>query len=44
MAFGRALRDAVASDPNRFDRVQILKDTHAPVMAAARTVLSNLKK
>lgn len=44
MAFGRALRDAVASDPNRFDRVQILRDTHAPVMAAARTVLSNLKK
>ncbi|MEM6307566.1 MAG: class II fructose-bisphosphate aldolase, partial [Pseudomonadota bacterium] len=39
MAFGAALRDAVASDPDRFDRVQILRDTHDPVMAAAARVL-----
>ncbi len=43
MAFGSALRDAVNSDPDRFDRVQILKDTHDPVMQAARNVLRALK-
>ena len=43
MAFGTALRDAVNSDPSRFDRVTILKETHDPVMAAARIVLRNLK-
>ena len=39
MAFGAALRDAVNRDPNRFDRVTILKETHDPVEAAARTVI-----
>lgn len=39
MAFGAALRAAVAADPDRFDRVAILKDTHDPVMQAARTVI-----
>ncbi|QCO55957.1 class II fructose-bisphosphate aldolase [Pseudorhodobacter turbinis] len=39
MAFGAALREAVNSDPNRFDRVQILSETHAPLVAATRTVL-----
>ncbi|WP_298295191.1 class II fructose-bisphosphate aldolase [uncultured Litoreibacter sp.] len=43
MAFGSALRASVASDEKRFDRVQILKDTHDPVMAAARRVLATLK-
>jgi fructose-bisphosphate aldolase class II len=43
MAFGAAMRQAVNSDPDRFDRVSILKETHDPVMAAARTVLRNLK-
>ncbi|MFT6073298.1 MAG: fructose-bisphosphate aldolase class II [Yoonia sp.] len=43
MAFGAAMRDAVNSDPSRFDRVTILKETHDPVMAAARIVLRNLK-
>ncbi|MEM9581722.1 MAG: class II fructose-bisphosphate aldolase [Pseudomonadota bacterium] len=43
MAFGDALRASIASDPKRFDRAQILKDTHEPVMAAARKVLSALK-
>jgi fructose-bisphosphate aldolase class II len=43
MAFGAALRKAVNADPDRFDRVTILKETHDPVMAAARTVLRNLK-
>ncbi|NOC91802.1 class II fructose-bisphosphate aldolase [Ruegeria atlantica] len=39
MAFGAALREAVNRDPDRFDRVTILKETHDPVMAAARTVI-----
>lgn len=42
MAFGAALRGAIAADPARFDRVAILKDTHDPVMAAARAVISGL--
>ncbi|WP_209507854.1 MULTISPECIES: class II fructose-bisphosphate aldolase [unclassified Ruegeria] len=39
MAFGNALRDAVNRDPERFDRVTILKETHNPVEAAARMVI-----
>ncbi|MCA0930043.1 class II fructose-bisphosphate aldolase [Ruegeria profundi] len=39
MAFGNALRDAVNRDPERFDRVSILKETQDPVEAAARTVI-----
>ena len=39
MAFGQALRTAVNADPNRFDRVTILKETHDPVMNAARSVI-----
>ncbi|MES0863791.1 class II fructose-bisphosphate aldolase [Ruegeria sp. SCPT10] len=39
MAFGQALREAVNSDPDRFDRVTILKETHDPVEAAARVVI-----
>lgn len=42
MAFGDAIRAAIAADPKRFDRAQILKDTHEPVMMAARKVLSAL--
>ena len=43
MAFGAAMRAAVNKDPDRFDRVSILKETHDPVFKAARAVLSNLK-
>ena len=39
MAFGVALRAAVASDPDRFDRVQMLGDTIDPVQQAAQHVL-----
>ncbi|WP_417243785.1 class II fructose-bisphosphate aldolase [Celeribacter sp.] len=39
MAFGAALRGAINSDPDRFDRVQILSDTHDPMVAATRNVL-----
>ncbi len=42
-AFGAALREAVNKDESRFDRVQILKDTHDPVTAAARYVLQTMK-
>jgi fructose-bisphosphate aldolase class II len=42
MAFGAALRAAVERDPERFDRVQILKETHDPVMAAARAVIAGM--
>jgi len=42
MAFGAALRAAVEKDPARFDRVQILKETHEHVMAAARAVIQGL--
>jgi fructose-bisphosphate aldolase, class II len=43
MAFGAALRAAVDRDPARFDRVQILAETHQPVVAATRRVLAALK-
>jgi fructose-bisphosphate aldolase class II len=39
MAFGQALREAVMRDPERFDRVAILNETHDPVMQAAREVI-----
>jgi fructose-bisphosphate aldolase class II len=43
MAFGQALREAVNRDPERFDRVQILSETHDPLVAAARSVLKAFK-
>jgi len=43
MAFGQAMRQAVNVDPERFDRVTILKETHDPVVAAARQVLRAFK-
>jgi fructose-bisphosphate aldolase class II len=43
MAFGSALRDALSADPDRFDRVSILKDTHDPMVVAARAVLTGLR-
>ncbi len=42
-AFGNALRAAVNADADRFDRVAILKDTHDPVVEAARKVLRTLR-
>lgn len=43
MAFGAALRTAVNAVPDRFDRNQILKDTHDPLVAATRNVLQAFK-
>ncbi|MGL4238393.1 class II fructose-bisphosphate aldolase [Tabrizicola sp.] len=42
MAFGAALRQTLAENPQRFDRIQILRETIAPVTEAARTVIANL--
>lgn len=39
MAFGDALRRAVNADPDRFDRVSILSETHDTVVTAARAVI-----
>ncbi len=43
LAFGRALRSSVLSDSYRFDRVAILKETHAPLVSATRQVLRSFK-
>ena len=43
LAFGKALRSSVLSDLDRFDRVAILKDTQAPLVAATRQVLRSFK-
>ena len=42
-SFGNALRDALNKDPNRFDRVQIMKDTHQPLVEKTRRVLRAFK-
>ena len=42
-SFGYALREAVNTDPERFDRVQILKDTHEPLVEKTRSVLRAFK-
>ena len=42
-SFGNALREAVNTDPERFDRVQILKDTHEPLVEKTRSVLRAFK-
>jgi fructose-bisphosphate aldolase, class II len=43
MVFGHALRTSVNADPDRFDRVQILRETHDPLVAATRHVLRAFK-
>lgn len=43
MAFGAALRESVNSDPARFDRISIFKDTHVPMVEATRRVLRMLR-
>jgi len=42
MAFGAALRGAVNNDPDRFDRIAILQETHEPVFEASRKVFRDL--
>ena len=43
MAFGKALRKSLDSDPDQFDRVQILSQTHDPLVDATRKVLRAFK-
>ena len=43
MAFGAALRASVNKDIDRFDRVQILKETHDPLVEATQRVLRCIK-
>jgi len=43
MAFGKALRKSLDTDPNQFDRVQILSQTHDPLVDATRKVLRAFK-
>ena len=42
IAFGATLRQIVNADPTRFDRIAILRETHEPVMSAARAVIRTL--
>ena len=43
MTFGDALRESIVSDPDQFDRVQILSKTHKPLVQATRKVLNAFK-
>ena len=43
MAFGKALRKSIETDPNQFDRVKILSQTHEPLVAATKNVLRAFK-
>lgn len=40
--FGHSLRAALDRDPARFDRIEILRETEAPLVKAARDILRNL--
>ncbi len=43
MVFASALRETLQARPNEIDRIQILKQTHDPVVAATRRVLVGVK-
>jgi fructose-bisphosphate aldolase class II len=42
MAFGAALREAVNREPERFDRIAILAETHGPASAMAMEIFATL--
>jgi fructose-bisphosphate aldolase, class II len=42
MTFGAALREAVAKEPGRFDRIAILREVEDPMMEAARAVFRSM--
>jgi len=42
MAFGSALRTSISENPDRFDRLEILKETVLPMTEAARAVLRSM--
>ena len=41
-AFGQALREHLATNPDSFDRIEILRSVEAPLKAAARRVIRNI--
>lgn len=41
--FGAALREVLAQDPGRFDRIEILSRTEPALTAAARTIIGGLR-
>tara|TARA_Y100000589_G_C27132187_1_gene621048 strand:+ start:33 stop:872 length:840 start_codon:yes stop_codon:yes gene_type:complete len=43
MAFGEALRRSLKTDPDQFDRIQILSQTHEPLVKATREILNAFK-
>ena len=43
MAFGKALRKSIETDPNQFDRVKILSQTHEPLVEVTKHVLRAFK-
>jgi fructose-bisphosphate aldolase, class II len=43
MVFGAALRNAINRDAKQFDRIALLTETHAPLVAATREILRTLK-
>lgn len=43
MVFGKALREAVNRDADRFDRIAILRETHGPLVEATRSILRAFK-
>jgi fructose-bisphosphate aldolase class II len=43
MAFGAALRDSLAAQPQQFDRIAILAQTIPPMVAAARLAIDSLR-
>ncbi len=42
MQFGQALRRATESHPDRYDRIELLRETEQPVQDAARRIMSSL--
>ncbi len=42
MVFGQSIRAAVAADPKRFDRVQILSEIEAPIREAAQAAIRGI--
>lgn len=40
--FGRAIRATLAENPERFDRLELLRETEAPLRTAARSVMRDL--
>lgn len=40
--FGRSLRDILAAHPDRFDRIELLRETEPPLAAAARAVIQSM--